>query len=160
VCESFHLQFLFCRLHLSKRSCDDLPGALPRYGWIQGLSYARVGNTGRPTSALLGFGQPSCALTVSRAPTVERNASRDDPMFARSTRLRRCSTPCGVGRGAARRRGNSRPERHGRGSARNQGRSKMGCELLLWQTHRGGDLLVSRIGCKWLEVGLDLHDDQ
>jgi hypothetical protein len=56
--------------------------------------------------------------------------------------------------------GNPRPERHGRGSARNHGRSKMGCELLLWQTHRGGDLLVSRIGCKWLEVGLDLHDDQ
>jgi len=39
-------------------------------------------------------------------------------------------------------------------------RTKTGCELLLWQTDRGGDLLVSRIGCKWLEVGLDLHDDQ
>jgi hypothetical protein len=37
---------------------------------------------------------------------------------------------------------------------------KRGCELLLWQTDRGGDFLVSRIGCKWLEVGLDLHDDQ
>jgi len=49
---------------------------------------------------------------------------------------------------------------YGRGSARKVGRTKKGCELLLWQTDRGGDLLISRIGCKWLEVGLDLHDDQ
>jgi hypothetical protein len=54
VCESFHLQFLFRRLRFSVRSCDNLPGAFPRYGWIQGLSYARVGNTGRPNMERLG----------------------------------------------------------------------------------------------------------
>jgi hypothetical protein len=48
VCESFPLQFLFCRLRFSGRSCDNLPGALPRYGWIQGFSYVREGSTGRP----------------------------------------------------------------------------------------------------------------
>jgi hypothetical protein len=48
VCESFPLQFLFCRLRFSGRGCDNLPGALPRYGWIQGFSYVREGSTGRP----------------------------------------------------------------------------------------------------------------
>jgi hypothetical protein len=48
VCESFPLQFLFCRLRFSGRSCDNLPSALPRYGWIQGFSYVREGSTGRP----------------------------------------------------------------------------------------------------------------
>jgi hypothetical protein len=48
VCESFPLQLLFRRLRFSVGSCDNLPVALPRYGWIQGLSYVREGNTGRP----------------------------------------------------------------------------------------------------------------
>ena len=54
VCEPFHLQFLFRRPRFSVRSCDNLPGALPRYGWIQGLSNSRVGNTGRPNLERLG----------------------------------------------------------------------------------------------------------
>jgi len=48
VRESFHLQFLLRRPRFSVRSCDNLPGALPRYGWIQGFSNERKGNSGRP----------------------------------------------------------------------------------------------------------------